>query len=328
METGTPYLVYKDACNRASNQQHLGTLRCSNLCTEIVQYTAPDEVAVCNLASVALPAFVAGEVFNHEALGRVVRFMTRALNNVIDRNFYPIPEAATSNLRHRPIGLGVQGLADTLIRLRLPYESAAAAQVNREIFETMYYYALTGTYTTRNAVARARVEKSACACAESCALAETHGPHASFAGSPASRGVLHFDHYPRTVLSGRYDWEALRSRVMRTGLRNSLLIAPMPTASTAQILGNTEAFEPITSNLYTRRVLAGDFMVVNKYMTEDLMALGLWNKDMVNAIIAHKGSVQGIASIPRHLKDLYKTAWEMKMKVCKRGTGIRGRSRG
>jgi len=291
IETGTPYILYKDSANRKSNQQNLGTIRCSNLCTEIIEYTSPDEVAVCNLASIALPRFVIDGAFNHEKLHAITYTVTRNLNRVIDHNYYPVQEARVSNMKHRPIGLGVQGLADVFILLRLPFESDGAAQVNRDIFETIYYAAL---------------------CC-SCDLARVEGPYGSYADSPLSKGIFQFDMWG-VKPSNRWDWAALRERVLEHGARNSLLLAPMPTASTAQILGNNECFEPYTSNIYTRRVLAGEFAVVNQHLLHDLMSRGLWTDEIRNQIIAHNGSVQNIPEIPDDLKMLYRTCWEMKMK--------------
>ena len=296
METGTPYILYKDSANRKSNQQNLGTIRCSNLCTEIIEYTSPDEVAVCNLASIALPRFVTKEegkepAFDHQKLYDVTYIVTRNLNRVIDHNFYPVEEARFSNLKHRPIGLGVQGLADVFIHMRLPFDSDGARVINREIFETMYYAAL---------------------CC-SCDLAKVEGHYESYPGSPVSQGVLQFDMWGVTP-SKRWDWAALKETIKEHGVRNSLLLAPMPTASTAQILGNNECFEPYTSNLYTRRVLAGEFAIVNQHLLRDLMARGLWTDEIRNQIIAHNGSVQNIPEIPADLKALYRTCWEMKMR--------------
>jgi ribonucleoside-diphosphate reductase alpha subunit len=307
IETGTPYMLYKDACNRKSNQQNLGTIRSSNLCTEIVQYSSADEVAVCNLASLALPRFVVeAEIvsddgglcgleswFDHEAFAAAVRVVTRNLNKVIDRNAYPLEEAERSNKRHRPIGLGVQGLADVFMMLDLAYDSVEARALNRDIFETMYYAALDA----------------------SCALAEVHGPYDSYAGSPASRGELQFDLWGVEPKSKRWDWPALKARVAAHGLRNSLLVAPMPTASTAQILGNVEAFEPITSNLYVRRVLSGEFVVINKHLVKTLERIGMWTEGVRLAIIAGNGSVQHVPGIPDRVKRVYKTAWEMSMRT-------------
>jgi len=300
METGTPYMLYKDACNRKSNQQNLGTIRSSNLCTEIVEYTSPDEVAVCNLASIALNKFVISgadapsdaPVFDFERLRQVTRLVTNNLNKIIDRNYYPLPEARNSNLKHRPIGLGVQGLADAFILMRMPFESDEARQLNVEIFETIYFAAL---------------EASA-------ELAAVEGPYASYEGSPVSKGQLQFDMWDVTPSSGRWDWDTLRARIADVGVRNSLLVAPMPTASTSQILGNNECFEPYTSNLYTRRVLAGEFTIVNQHLVKDLQALDLWNADMKNEIIAANGSVQGIEAIPSDVRALYKTVWEISQK--------------
>jgi len=292
METGTPYMLYKDSANRKSNQQNLGTIRCSNLCTEIIEYTSPEEVAVCNLASVALPRFVTGTTFDHQKLYDVTYTVTRNLNRVIDNNFYPVEEARFSNMKHRPIGLGVQGLADVFIHMRLPFDSEGAREVNKEIFETMYFAALS--------------------CSADLAAAEGH--YESYPGSPVSKGVLQFDMWGVTP-SKRWDWAEVKSRIAQHGVRNSLLLAPMPTASTAQILGNNECFEPYTSNLYTRRVLAGEFAIVNKHLLKDLLERGLWTEEIRNQIIAHNGSVQNIPEIPADLKELYKTCWEMKMRT-------------
>jgi ribonucleoside-diphosphate reductase alpha subunit len=297
IETGTPYMLYKDACNGKSNQQNLGTIKCSNLCTEIIEYTAPDEVAVCNLASIALPMFVATDgtgkkYFDHDRLRVVSGVATRGLNRVIDRNFYPVQEAKSSNMRHRPIGLGVQGLADTFLLLGLSFTGPEAQRLNEDIFETIYYGAVEA----------------------SCALAKRDGPYATFAGSPMSRGQFQFDMWGVTPKSNRYNWEALRTEVVQNGVRNSLLVAPMPTASTSQILGNNECFEPFTSNIYLRRVLSGEFPIVNKYLVRDLIGLGLWNETVRNQIIANNGSVQRIVELPQHLKDVYRTVWEIKQK--------------
>jgi ribonucleoside-diphosphate reductase alpha subunit len=295
METGTPYMLYKDHANRKSNQQNLGTIHNSNLCTEIVEYTSKDEVAVCNLASIALSAFVRGERvedYDFEELRRVTQVATRNLNRVIDRNYYPVEEARVSNMRHRPIGLGVQGLADAFMLLRLPFESEAARRLNEDIFETIYF----------------------AACEASCELAELEGPYESFAGSPASQGKLQFDLWSKTPKSGRWDWAGLKSRIAKHGLRNSLLVAPMPTASTAQILGNNESFEPYTQNLYVRRVLSGEFVSVNRHLLRDLIKRGLWTEDMRLQLIAHNGSVQQL-DLPADVKELYKTVWEIKQRV-------------
>ena len=294
IETGTPYMLYKDAANRKSNQKNLGTIRSSNLCTEIMEYTAPDEVAVCNLASIALPMFIKDGAFDHDELFRVTKQVTVNLNRVIDRNYYPVIEAENSNMRHRPVGLGVQGLADAFILLRLPFTSEKAKELNQEIFETLYFAAVT-----------ASMEE-----------AKREGPYQSYKGSPMSKGE--FQHNMWGVkdeeLSGRWDWAALRKEVKKHGVRNSLLVAPMPTASTSQILGNNECFEPYTSNIYTRRVLSGEFIVVNKHLLEDLVDLGLWTEDMKQELMRANGSVQKIDGIPAELKELYKTVWEMSMK--------------
>ena len=294
IETGTPYMLYKDAANRKSNQKNLGTIRSSNLCTEIMEYTSPDEVAVCNLASIALPMFIKDGAFDHDELFRVTKRVTKNLNRVIDRNYYPVIEAENSNLRHRPVGLGVQGLADAFIKLRLPFTSEPAKELNQEIFETLYFAALT-----------ASMEE-----------AEQDGPYSSYKGSPISKGE--FQHNMWGVkddeLSGRWDWAGLRKQIKKHGVRNSLLVAPMPTASTSQILGNNECFEPYTSNIYTRRVLSGEFIVVNKHLLEDLVDLGLWTEDMKQDLMRANGSIQNIEGIPADIKELYKTVWELSMK--------------
>jgi len=291
IETGTPYLLYKDAVNQKSNQQNLGTIKSSNLCTEIMEYTSPDEVAVCNLASIALPRFVINNQFDFKKLYEVTYEATRNLNRIIDNNYYPVEEARNSNLRHRPIGLGVQGLADAFILLRLPFESELATMLNKNIFETIYFAAMTASKD----------------------LARELGAYESFPGSPLSKGLFQFDLWGVTP-SDRWDWETLRSEVMEYGARNSLLVAPMPTASTSQILGNNECFEPYTSNIYTRRVLSGEFVIVNKHLLKDLIHLGLWDSSMKNKIIAANGSVQHIEEIPADVKELYKTVWEIKQR--------------
>ncbi|MFZ1665253.1 MAG: ribonucleoside-diphosphate reductase subunit alpha [Flavobacteriales bacterium] len=292
IETGTPYILFKDSANGKSNQQNLGTIKSSNLCTEIIEYTAPDEVAVCNLGSIALPKFVEKGKFNHQKLFEITVELTKNLNRVIDQNYYPVPEARRSNMRHRPIGIGVQGLADAFILMRHPFESVEAKVLNREIFETIYYAALTASKE----------------------LAKEEGHYETYPGSPASKGILQFDMWG-VKPSDRWEWDILRDEIKQHGIRNSLLVAPMPTASTAQILGNNECFEPYTSNLYTRRVLSGEFIVVNKYLLRDLVKLGLWSEEMKNQIIQGNGSVQHIQEIPQNLKELYKTAWEISQKT-------------
>lgn len=292
VETGSPYMLYKDAANEKSNQKNLGTIKSSNLCTEIMEYTAPDEVAVCNLASVALNKFVKNGEYDHKGLYEVVRRMTLNLNRIIDINYYPVPEAKNSNMRHRPIGLGVQGLADTFFLMRMPFESEEAKKLNRDIFETIYFAAVTA----------------------SADLAERDGAYSTFEGSPMSQGIFQFDMWGVKPDSGRWDWDSLKERVTKTGVRNSLLVAPMPTASTSQILGNNECFEPITSNIYVRRVLSGEFAVVNKYLVKDLIDRDLWDDEMRNEIIASNGSIQSIERIPEDLKSLYKTVWEISQK--------------
>ncbi|MEQ9300338.1 MAG: ribonucleoside-diphosphate reductase subunit alpha [Cyclobacteriaceae bacterium] len=293
IETGTPYMLFKDAANKKSNQKNLGTIKSSNLCTEIIEYTAPDEVAVCNLASISLPKFVTEDgQFDHEALYKITKVATRNLNKVIDVNYYPVPEAQNSNMRHRPIGLGVQGLADAFALLRLPFDSAEAKQLNKEIFETIYFGAME----------------------TSMEIAINEGPYETFKGSPVSKGIFQFDMWGVTPDSGRWDWTDLKQKVKKNGVRNSLLVAPMPTASTSQILGNNECFEPYTSNIYSRRVLSGEFVIVNKHLMKDLIKLGIWNGSMKNRIIEANGSVQGIAEIPDEIKALYKTVWEISQK--------------
>jgi ribonucleoside-diphosphate reductase alpha chain len=291
IETGTPYMLYKDAANRKSNQQNLGTIKSSNLCTEILEYTSPDEVAVCNLASLALPRFVIDGKFDFDKLYEVTYYATKNLNAVIDNNYYPVEEARVSNMKHRPIGLGVQGLADVFILLRLPFESEMAKMLNKNIFETIYFAAMTASKD----------------------LAKEHGPYETFAGSPVSKGIFQFDMWGVTP-SDRWDWATLKEEVKRYGVRNSLLVAPMPTASTSQILGNNECFEPYTSNIYSRRVLSGEFIIVNKHLLKDLVQLGLWNNAMKNKIIAANGSIQNIEEIPADIKELYKTVWEIKQR--------------
>jgi ribonucleoside-diphosphate reductase alpha chain len=292
IETGTPYLLYKDAANRKSNQQNLGTIQSSNLCTEIMEYTSPDEVAVCNLASLALPRYVINGKFDHDKLYEVTYEVTKNLNKIIDNNYYPVVEAETSNLRHRPIGLGVQGLADVFILLRLPFESDEAKQLNKEIFETIYFASMTASKD----------------------LSKVEGPYETFAGSPVSKGVFQFDMW-NTEPSMRWDWYTLKAEVLKFGVRNSLLVAPMPTASTSQILGNNECFEPYTSNIYVRRVLSGEFVVVNKHLLKDLVNLNLWNDEMKNNIIRQNGSIQKIDGIPEEIKNIYKTVWEIKQRA-------------
>src|SRR5215217_3191171 len=293
VETGTPYLLYKDAANAKSNQQNLGTIKSSNLCTEILEYTSADEIAVCNLASLALPRYVRDGKFDHEKLYEVTYQAAINLNKIIDNNYYPVEEARTSNLRHRPIGLGVQGLADAFILLRMPFESPEAQKLNTEIFETIYFAAMTASKD----------------------LAIKEGPYETFKGSPLSKGQFQFDLWNVKPDSGRWDWENLRLDVMNHGVRNSLLVAPMPTASTSQILGNNECFEPYTSNIYTRRVLSGEFIIVNKHLLKDLVNMGIWNNDLKNKIMASNGSVQNINEIPEKIKDLYKTVWEIKQRA-------------
>lgn len=298
IETGTPYMLYKDAANGKSNQKNLGTIKSSNLCTEIIEYTAPDEVAVCNLASLALPKFITtgtdGKAFfDHQKLYEITKVATKNLNKVIDVNYYPVEEARKSNFRHRPIGLGVQGLADAFIMVRMPFDSPEAKGLNEDIFETIYYAAME----------------------TSMELAKTQGTYETYEGCPASQGIFQFDMWNVTPKSNRYDWVSLKEKVKKYGLRNSLLVAPMPTASTSQILGNNECFEPYTSNIYTRRTLSGEFIIVNKHLMKDLIELGLWNDSMRNRLISTNGSVQSVPGIPQHIKDIYKTVWEISQKI-------------
>lgn len=292
IETGTPYMLYKDAANSKSNQQNLGTIKSSNLCTEIIEYTAPDEVAVCNLASIALPMFVNEGLFDFEKLFEITYVATKNLNKIIDGNYYPVPEAKKSNLRHRPIGLGVQGLADAFILMRYPFDSAEAKLLNKQVFETIYYAALTASKD----------------------LAKEHGPYETYEGSPISEGKFQQDLWNVTP-TNLWEWDVLRAEIKKYGVRNSLLLAPMPTASTSQILGNNECIEPYTSNIYTRRTLSGEFVVVNKHLMRDLVKLGLWNETLKNKLIASNGSVQQIDEIPDNIKELYKTAWEISQRV-------------
>ena len=292
-ETGTPYMLYKDACNRKSNQKNLGVIKSSNLCTEIIEFTDKDETAVCNLASLALPKFVKNGSFDHQQFHKVVRVVTRNLNRVIDNNYYPVESARRSNMRHRPIGLGVQGLADTFILMKLAFDSQEAQDLNSAIFETMYHAALE----------------------ESAQLAKEEGSYETYEGSPVSQGVLQFDMWDNPKLSGLWDWDKLKKTIKKSGLRNSLLVAPMPTASTSQILGNNECIEPYTTNIYLRRTLAGEFVVVNKHLVKDLKDIGLWNREMKDAMIAAGGSIQNIDDIPENIKLLYRTVWELSQKT-------------
>lgn len=293
VETGTPYMLYKDACNRKSNQKNLGTIKCSNLCTEIVEYTSADEIAVCNLASIALNMFVnEDKTYNFMKLKEVTKTITQNLNKIIDVNYYPVTEARNSNMRHRPIGIGVQGLADTFVLMRIPYESEPAMKLNQQIFETIYYGALEA----------------------SCELAEKNGVYETYQGSPASQGILQYDMWNKTP-TDLWNWAALKEKIAKHGLRNSLLLAPMPTASTAQILGNNESFEPFTSNIYQRRVLSGEFQVVNHHLLHDLTQADLWDEHMKNLIIHNNGSIQNIEAIPKEIRDLYKTVWEISVKT-------------
>jgi ribonucleoside-diphosphate reductase alpha chain len=293
METGTPYMMYKDAANKKSNQKNLGVIKSSNLCTEIIEYSAPDEVAVCNLASLSLPKFVIDGKFDHQKLYEVTYTATKNLNKVIDRNYYPVEEAKKSNMRHRPIGLGVQGLADTFLMLRMPFESEEAKALNKDIFETMYFASMSASKD----------------------LAIAEGPYETYKGSPVSKGIFQFDMWGVNPPASGWDWTSLKKEVKKNGVRNSLLMAPMPTASTSQIMGNNETFEPYTTNIYNRRVLSGEFVVVNKHLLKDLIELGLWDDAMKNRLIQANGSVQDIPNIPQNIKDLYKTVWEISQKT-------------
>ncbi len=293
IETGTPYMLYKDTANKKSNQKNLGTIKSSNLCTEIIEYTAPDEVAVCNLASIALPKFVIDGKFDHQKLHEITKVVTRNLNKVIDINYYPVTEARNSNMRHRPIGIGIQGLADVFMLLKQPFDSPESRALNKDIFETIYFAAME----------------------TSMELAKTHGYYETFKGSPVSKGIFQFDMWGVTPESARWDWYDLKQKVKKHGVRNSLLVAPMPTASTSQILGNNECFEPYTSNIYTRRVLSGEFIVVNKHLLNDLIKLGIWDDKMKNRLLESNGSIQNIPGIPQELKDIYRTVWEIPQKA-------------
>merc|ERR1711997_391364 len=303
IETGTPYMLYKDACNRKSNQQNLGTIKCSNLCTEIVEYSSPDEIAVCNLASIAVNQFVnaSTRTYDFERLKEVTRVVTKNLNKIINVNYYPVPEARKSNMRHRPIGIGVQGLADAFIMMRFPFESEEAQLLNKQIFETIYYGALEA----------------------SCELAEKFGPYETYEGSPVSKGILQYDMWNVTP-TDLQDWTALKAKIAKHGVRNSLLLAPMPTASTAQILGNNEGIEAYTSNIYSRRVLSGEFQIVNQHLLRDLTELDLWDDEMKNKLIAANGSIQGLEGIPDDIKSLYKTVWEISQKTVLKMAADRG----
>ncbi len=302
-ETGNPFMLYKDACNKKSNQKNLGTIKSSNLCTEIIEYTAPDEVAVCNLASMGLPAFVDAQrgEYDFGKLHEVTQVVVRNLNKVIDVNYYPVEEARRGNMRHRPVGVGVQGLADAFLALRLPFDSPEAKQLNKQIFETIYHAALTA----------------------SCELAKKDGPYSSYEGSPVSQGVLQYDMWNVTP-TDLWDWDSLKAEIAKHGVRNSLLVAPMPTASTSQILGNNECFEPYTSNIYSRRVLAGEFQVVNPWLLKDLVDMGLWSDNMKNRIIADGGSIQNVPNIPADIKALYKTVWEISQRTIVQMAADRG----
>lgn len=318
IETGTPYMLYKDHANRKSNQKNLGVIKSSNLCVEIMEYTSPDEIAVCNLASLCLPSYVEDGKFNFEKLGKYAKVLCKNLNKIIDRNFYPVDKAKRSNLRHRPIGIGVQGLSDTYMMLKMPYESEEAKELNKKIFETIYYYAMTMSMEIAkkrdDMVSLSEVGDYELNLNEyEMDLKKYRGAYSTFDGSPLSEGKFQFDLWG-VQPSGMYDWDDLRQKVMRYGVRNSLLLAPMPTASTSQIMGFTESFEVITSNIYKRKTLAGEFIIINKYLINDLIAMQMWNKDMKDKILIREGSIQTIDEIPQHIKDLYKTSWEIKQK--------------
>ena len=311
IQTGTPYLCYKDAANSKSNQQNLGTIKSSNLCTEIMEYTSPTETAVCNLGSLALPKFVKNGVFDFASLRRYTKILIRNLDIVIDKTFYPTPETQLSNTKHRPVGLGVQGLADVFAMMKLPWSSEGATNLNREIFENIYFAAVEASYERSIEFLGSNADAW-----RGIPVAGKTGAYSTFIGSPASKGQLQFDLWEDAPRISTYlDWADLKKQVVVNGMRNSLLLAPMPTASTSQIMGNNECIEPFTSNLYSRRVLAGEFMVVNKYLVNDLMAVGLWTSDVRSQIIANNGSVQGISVIPAEIRELYKTVWEIPMKT-------------
>lgn len=318
IETGTPYMLYKDHVNRKSNQQNLGIIKSSNLCVEITEYTSPDEIAVCNLASLCLPSYIEDGKFNFEKLGKYTRILCKNLNKIIDKNFYPVEKARRSNLRHRPIGIGVQGLSDTYMLLRIPYESEEATELNRRIFETIYYYSMEMSM---------EISKKRQECLESPCddydvklnefekdLNTYKGAYSTFDGSPLSKGLFQFDMWENVEKPKMYNWDNLRNKIKKYGVRNSLLLAPMPTASTSQIMGFTESFEIITSNIYKRKTLAGEFIIINKYLINDLIKLNLWNKDMKEQILINEGSIQSINDIPKEIRELYKTAWEIKQR--------------
>lgn len=318
IETGTPYMLYKDHVNRKSNQQNLGIIKSSNLCVEITEYTSPDEIAVCNLASLCLPSYIENGKFNFEKLGKYTRILCKNLNKIIDKNFYPVEKARRSNLRHRPIGIGVQGLSDTYMLLRIPYESEEAAELNRRIFETIYYYSMEMSMD----ISKKRQECLESPCDDYDVklnefekdLKTYKGAYSTFDGSPLSKGLFQFNMWDNVEEPKMYDWDNLRNKIKEFGVRNSLLLAPMPTASTSQIMGFTESFEIITSNIYKRKTLAGEFIIINKYLINDLIKLNLWNKDMKDKILINEGSIQSINDIPKEIRDLYKTAWEIKQR--------------
>jgi ribonucleoside-diphosphate reductase alpha chain len=321
IETGTPYMLYKDAVNRKNNQSNLGVIKSSNLCCEIVEYTSPDEVAVCNLASLCLPSFLKIDLesneysFDFNELGKATEILTKNLNKIIDKNFYPLDSARKSNLRHRPIAIGVQGLSDTFVQMRYPYESEEAQELNKNIFECIYYHALKSSMNLARKLQTGR-EQGIYPCNEYDPPFDSRypGAYSTFEGSPLSEGIFQFDMWG-VCPSTRYDWKELKSDILRYGVRNSMLVGPMPTASTAQIMGNTESFEVPTSNIYTRMTMAGNYIVLNKYMVRDLMKLGLWNKDMKNQIIENDGMISNISSIPEDIRALYKTAWEISQRI-------------
>ena len=319
IETGTPYMLYKDHVNKKTNQQNLGIIKSSNLCVEIMEYTSPDEIAVCNLASICLPSYIEDGVFNFEKLGKYTRTVCKNLNKIIYKTFYPVDKARRSNLRHRPIGIGVQGLSDTYMILRYPYESKEEIELNKRIFETIYYHAMSMSMEIakkREKIIFNNEDYYDVKLNEyESGLDKYRGAYSTFDGSPLSKGIFQFDMWEGAETPTMYDWNKLREDVMRHGVRNSLLLAPMPTASTSQIMGFTESFEIITSNIYKRKTLAGEFIIINKYLINDLIALGLWNKDMKDTILINEGSIQSIEDIPIDMRKLYKTAWEIKQKV-------------
>jgi ribonucleoside-diphosphate reductase alpha chain len=335
IEQGVPYILYKDAANKKSNQKNLGTIKSSNLCAEVLIYSSPEETGVCNLASICLPTYIENGVFNYEKLHDVVKVITKNLNKVIDRNFYPIEKGRVSNLKNRPIGIGVQGLADVFMILKHPFESKEAADINKNIFETIYHGAVEASmelskkrYNIINKIVSGESKEVICDYVNEFEMKNINnkycGAYSTFEGSPISQGLFQFDLWNEKP-SDRYDWENLRNEIMKYGVRNSLLVSPMPTASTSQIMGFNESFEPITNNIFQRKTLSGEFIVINKYLIKDLIDNGLWNKEMRDTIILHEGSIQNIPNIDANMKELYKTSWEIKQRVIIDMSAERGR---